>query len=70
MLAPAATAHEPGDLTAFRWHEDSRDGTYQIHPDGVTPRRKLSNASPYFSGPRLETDISPGGGRVAFEGGS
>ncbi len=64
-----AVAHEPGDIVAFRWQGETRDGTYQIHPDETTPKRRLSAATPYFQRASTEVELSPERGRVAFAGG-
>ncbi len=65
-----AHAHPPGDLVAYRWHAESQDGAYQVHPDGVTPKRRLAPTTPYFQSATTEMAISPDRGRVAFEGGT
>lgn len=37
-----ALAHPRGDLVAYRWHAESQDGPYQVHPDGDTSKRQLA----------------------------
>lgn len=65
-----ALAHPPGDLVAYRWHAESQDGAYQVHPDAGIPKRRLAPTTPYLQSATTEMAISPDGGRVAFEGGT
>lgn len=65
-----ALAHAPGDLVAYRWHAESQDGAYQVHPAVDSPKRRLAPTTPYLQSATTEMAISPDGDRVAFEGGT
>jgi Tol biopolymer transport system component len=68
-IALPASAHEPGDLTAFRWIDGEGRGTFRIHPDGTTSPERLNDLAPGLYNAEVHTALSPGGGRVALEAG-
>ena len=64
---PPSMAHEPGDLTVYRWPYDGEGrGLQVVHPDGSGRETITEMMSSFEYSPGL-TSISPAGDRVAFD---